>query len=155
MTELAKEQEPGATTSEVLSNDDAPAVTGVGACHPATTHGHDTANWTSFAVAAATVAGYIAVESGPSTAPMTLMATPGRGFEPGGGSRACAPADIEPRQPMTELANLQATRAAHPGSWHLQPTATTRTPHERYRPGRPVFAAVRTHCSLSCWLPRR
>ena len=59
MTELAKEQEPGATTSEVLSNYDAPAVTGVGACHPATAHGHDTANWTSFAVAAATVAGYI------------------------------------------------------------------------------------------------
>jgi hypothetical protein len=80
MTELANEQEPGATTSEVLSNYDAAEVTGVGACHPATTHGHDTANWTSFAVAAATVARYIAVESGPSIAPMTLMATPGRGL---------------------------------------------------------------------------
>jgi len=66
MRELAKEQEPGATTSEVLCNYDAAEVTDVGACHPATTHRHDTANWTSFPVAAAAVAGYIAVESGPS-----------------------------------------------------------------------------------------
>src|SRR4029453_3328978 len=66
MSELAKEQEPGAITSEVLPNYDAAEVTDVGACHPATTHRHNTANWTSFPVAAAAVAGYIAVESGPS-----------------------------------------------------------------------------------------
>ena len=54
---------------------------------------------------------------------------------------------------MTELANLQATRAARAGSCHVQPTATTRTPHERYRAGRTVFAAVQ-QCLVTIGIDR-